>query len=209
MLPRSHPLAGVDGAYNAVYVEAEAAGRLMFYGPGRGRVRRRPPRCSGDLVAVARNRVAGGRGPRESAYAALPIQPMGQVPTRYHISLDVEDRAGVLAAVAGAFADAGRLDLDGPAGGPRRRRDAGGGHPHRAGRGAGRAPSSSWADCRIGPQGDLGDARGGGVLIADSGSSQSYRRSDPVDRRRRVSAGSRHAAGGRHPARPGCRCCPN
>ncbi len=106
MLPRSHPLASVDGAYNAVYVEAEAAGRLMFYGPGAGG----SPTASavlGDLVAVARNRVAGGHGPRESAYADLPIRPMGDVPTRYHISLDVQDRAGVLAAVATAFADAG------------------------------------------------------------------------------------------------------
>ena len=106
MLPRSHPLAGVDGAYNAVYVEAESAGRLMFYGPGAGGA----PTASavlGDLVAVARNKISGGRGPRESAYAALPVQPMGLVPARYHISLDVDDRAGVLAAVATAFADAG------------------------------------------------------------------------------------------------------
>ncbi len=106
MVPRSHPLAVVDGAYNAVYVEAEAAGRLMFYGPGAGGA----PTASavlGDLVAVARNRVAGGRGPRESAYAALPVQPMGEVLSRYHIDLDVADRAGVLAAVAGAFAEAG------------------------------------------------------------------------------------------------------
>ena len=59
------------------------------------------------MVAVARNRVAGGRGPRESAYADLPIESIGRVPARYHISLDVDDRAGVLAAVAGAFSDAG------------------------------------------------------------------------------------------------------
>jgi len=106
MIPQSHPLAVVDGAYNAVYVEAEAAGRLMFYGPGAGGA----PTASavlGDLVAVARNKIAGGRGPRESAYAALPVQPMGDVLSRYHISLDVDDRAGVLAAVATAFADAG------------------------------------------------------------------------------------------------------
>ena len=106
MLPTSHPLAAVDGAYNAVYVEAEAAGRLMFYGPGAGGA----PTASavlGDLVAVARNRVAGGRGPRESSYAALPILSMGQVLSRYHISLDVDDKAGVLAAVATAFADGG------------------------------------------------------------------------------------------------------
>jgi homoserine dehydrogenase len=58
----------------------------------------------GDLVAVARNRVVGGRGPRESAYASLPVRPMGTVPTRYHVSLDVADRAGVLETIAGEFA---------------------------------------------------------------------------------------------------------
>jgi len=103
MIPLSHPLASVDEAYNAVFVEAEAAGQLMFYGRGAGGA----PTASavlGDLVAVARNRVAGGRGPRESAHADLPVQPMGRTPTRYHISLDVHDRAGVLATIAGLFA---------------------------------------------------------------------------------------------------------
>nr|WP_028926666.1 homoserine dehydrogenase [Pseudonocardia acaciae] len=103
MIPLGHPLASVDGAYNAVFVEAEAAGQLMFYGQGAGGA----PTASailGDLVAVARNRVAGGRGPRESAHASLPVQPVGHTPTRYHISLDVHDRAGVLATIAGLFA---------------------------------------------------------------------------------------------------------
>jgi homoserine dehydrogenase len=103
MIPRSHPLAGVDGAFNAVFVEADAAGQLMFYGQGAGGA----PTASavlGDLVAVARNRVLGGRGPRESAYAGLPVRPMGAVPTRYHVSLEVADRAGVLSAIAGEFA---------------------------------------------------------------------------------------------------------
>ena len=103
MIPLGHPLASVDAAYNAVFVEAEAAGQLMFYGQGAGGA----PTASailGDLVAVARNRVAGGRGPRESAHASLPAQPMGLTPTRYHISLDVQDRAGVLATIAGLFA---------------------------------------------------------------------------------------------------------
>ena len=103
MIPLSHPLASVGEAYNAVFVEAEAAGQLMFYGQGAGGA----PTASavlGDLVAVARNRVAGGRGPRESAHAELPVQPMGRTPTRYHISLDVDDRAGVLATIAGLFA---------------------------------------------------------------------------------------------------------
>jgi homoserine dehydrogenase len=103
MIPRGHQLAGVSGAFNAVYVEAEAAGELMFYGQGAGGA----PTASavlGDLVAVARNKVLGGRGPRESAHAALPVRPMGLTPTRYHISLDVADRAGVLAQVAQVFA---------------------------------------------------------------------------------------------------------
>jgi homoserine dehydrogenase len=106
MIPRSHPLAGVGDAFNAVFVEAEAAGSLMFYGRGAGG----PPTASavlGDLVAVARNRVSGSRGAGESAYAALPIQPIGEVVTRYHVALDVADRPGVLATVAGAFAEQG------------------------------------------------------------------------------------------------------
>ncbi|MFC5996569.1 homoserine dehydrogenase [Pseudonocardia hispaniensis] len=103
LIPASHPLAAVDGAFNAVFVEAEAAGQLMFYGQGAGGA----PTASavlGDLVAVARNRVIGGRGPRDSSYASLPIREIGTVPTRYHVSLEVADRAGVLAAIAGEFA---------------------------------------------------------------------------------------------------------
>jgi homoserine dehydrogenase len=103
MIPAAHPLAAVDGAFNAVFVEAEAAGQLMFYGQGAGGA----PTASavlGDLVAVARNRVVGGRAPRESSHASLPVRPMGTVPTRYHVSLDVADRSGVLAAIAGEFA---------------------------------------------------------------------------------------------------------
>jgi homoserine dehydrogenase len=51
--------------------------------------------------------VAGGRGPRETSYASLPVRPIGDVPTRYHVSLEVADRAGVLSAVAGEFARRG------------------------------------------------------------------------------------------------------
>jgi homoserine dehydrogenase len=106
MIPAAHPLAGVGDAFNAVFVEAEAAGSLMFYGRGAGGA----PTASavlGDLVAVARNRVNGSRGTGESANADLPVQPMGDVATRYHVALDVADQPGVLAAVAGAFAEQG------------------------------------------------------------------------------------------------------
>jgi homoserine dehydrogenase len=106
MIPLSHPLASVREAYNAVFVEAEAAGRLMFYGPGAGGA----PTASavlGDLVAVCRNKLAQATGPGESAYTQLPVSPMGDVVTRYHISLDVADKPGVLAQVATTFAEHG------------------------------------------------------------------------------------------------------
>ncbi|KAB2808878.1 homoserine dehydrogenase [Pimelobacter simplex] len=106
MIPRSHPLASVREAYNAVFVESEAAGQLMFYGPGAGG----SPTASavlGDLVTVARNHRQGTRGVGESAYADRAVLPMGETRTRYHVAIDVDDRAGVLAAVAQAFAEQG------------------------------------------------------------------------------------------------------
>ncbi|MGY3338790.1 homoserine dehydrogenase [Streptomyces filamentosus] len=106
MIPLSHPLASVREAYNAVFVEAEAAGRLMFYGPGAGG----SPTASavlGDVVAVCRNRLNEATGPGESAYTQLPVSSMGEVVTRYHISLDVADKPGVLAQVATVFAEHG------------------------------------------------------------------------------------------------------
>lgn len=102
LVPLEHPLASVNGAFNAVVVEAEAAGRLMFYGQGAGGA----PTASavlGDLVMAARNRVQGGRGPRESKYAKLPIAPIGVIPTRYYVNMNVKDRPGVLSAVAAEF----------------------------------------------------------------------------------------------------------
>jgi homoserine dehydrogenase len=106
MIPDSHPLASVRGAYNAVFVESEAAGQLMFYGPGAGGA----PTASavlGDLVTVARNKLAETRGAGESAYADRAVLPMGETVTRYHVAIDVDDRAGVLAQVATAFAEHG------------------------------------------------------------------------------------------------------
>jgi homoserine dehydrogenase len=102
LVPLSHPLATVNGAFNAVVVEAENAGRLMFYGQGAGG----SPTASavmGDLVMAARNKVHGGRGPLESTYAALPVASIDDVPTRYYVSMRVADRPGVLAQVAGEF----------------------------------------------------------------------------------------------------------
>jgi homoserine dehydrogenase len=104
MIPRSHPLASVREAFNAVFVESEAAGQLMFYGPGAGGA----PTASavlGDLVTVARHRLGETRGAGESAYADREVLPMGETRTRYHLAVDVDDRAGVLAEIATAFAE--------------------------------------------------------------------------------------------------------
>ena len=103
LVPLSHPLATVNGAFNAVVVEAEAAGRLMFYGQGAGGA----PTASavtGDLVMAARNRVLGSRGPKESKYARLTVAPMGFINTRYYVSMNVADKPGVLSSVAAEFA---------------------------------------------------------------------------------------------------------
>ncbi|OBG47215.1 homoserine dehydrogenase [Mycobacterium alsense] len=103
LVPLAHPLAAVGGAFNAVVVEAAASGRLMFYGQGAGGA----PTASavtGDLVMAARNRVMRSRGPRESRYAKLPIAPMGLIPTRYYVSMNVADEPGVLSSVASEFA---------------------------------------------------------------------------------------------------------
>ncbi|QRY63586.1 homoserine dehydrogenase [Gordonia sp. PDNC005] len=103
LIPFEHPLATVNGAFNAVVVEAENAGRLMFYGQGAGGA----PTASavlGDLVMAARNRVYSGRGPLESTYASLPIAPIDDVPTRYYVSMQVADKPGVLEQVAAEFA---------------------------------------------------------------------------------------------------------
>ena len=104
MIPREHPLAAVRDAYNAVFIESEAAGQLMFYGRGAGG----SPTASavlGDLVTVARNVVSDKRGAGESTYADRAIVTMGETLTRYYVAIDVDDRAGVLAQVASAFAE--------------------------------------------------------------------------------------------------------
>ena len=106
MVPREHPLASVRGGFNAVFVEAEAAGQMMFYGRGAGGA----PTASavlGDLVVALRNRVSGGRGPGESTYLNLPVLDIGRARTRYSVNLAVADRPGVLSQIAQAFAEHG------------------------------------------------------------------------------------------------------
>lgn len=104
LVPREHPLASVHGANNAVFVEAEAAGDLMFYGAGAGGVQTASA-VLGDVVSAARRHVAGGPGVGESTRAGLPIVPIGRITTSCQITLEVDDRPGVLATVAGILSD--------------------------------------------------------------------------------------------------------
>ncbi|TAL44237.1 MAG: homoserine dehydrogenase [Salinibacterium sp.] len=106
LVPLDHPLAAVHGANNAVFVEAEAAGSLMFYGAGAGGVETASA-VLGDLVSAARRHVAGGPGVAESTHANLPVLPISRAITRYQITLSVADQPGVLAAIATLFADHG------------------------------------------------------------------------------------------------------
>ena len=96
LIPRQHPLAGVHGAFNAVFVEAENAGELMFYGPGAGGA----PTASavlGDFVSLARRLVLGGPGVPEASHAQLHATSLDNVVSRYSVGVLVEDRLGVLA----------------------------------------------------------------------------------------------------------------
>ena len=106
LVDRKHPLASVHGANNAVFVQAEAAGDLMFYGAGAGGIQTASA-VLGDVVSAARRHVAGGVGVAESTRANLPILPIGHVSTRYQITLEVADQTGVLATIAGILSDGG------------------------------------------------------------------------------------------------------
>jgi homoserine dehydrogenase len=106
LLPREHPLAAVRGAFNAVFIEAENAGELMFYGQGAGGT----PTASavlGDLVSAARRLVLGGPGRTETTTGHVPALPIDAAITSYYIGLDVADQPGVLAKIAQLFAEHG------------------------------------------------------------------------------------------------------
>ena len=104
LIPLDHPLAAVRGAYNAVFVEAESAGRLMFYGAGAGG-KETASAVLGDLVSAAKRHLAGGPGLGDSTHADLEVLPVQAIFTRFQITLEVLDQPGVLASVAKQFAD--------------------------------------------------------------------------------------------------------
>lgn len=105
MLPKDHPLASVRDSFNAVFVEGEAVGQLMFYGRGAGGM----PTGSavlGDLIDAAVNLRRGAH----ASVGTLPraqLRPIDEVRSEYYLNLEVADQAGVLHAVSGVFADHG------------------------------------------------------------------------------------------------------
>jgi homoserine dehydrogenase len=105
MVPADHPLAAVRDSFNAVFVEGDAVGELMFYGRGAGGF----PTASavlGDLVDAASNRHKGSHA-SIGALAKATISPIDEVESAYYLNIDVIDRPGVLAAVAGVFGEHG------------------------------------------------------------------------------------------------------
>jgi homoserine dehydrogenase len=105
MVPKTHPLASVRGSFNAVFIEGEAVGDLMLYGRGAGGM----PTASallGDLIDAAHNLRAGGMG-RAPSLGTATISPIDDLRSQYYVSIDVDDRPGVLSAVAGVFGEHG------------------------------------------------------------------------------------------------------
>jgi homoserine dehydrogenase len=105
MVPADHPLASVRDSFNAMFVEGAAVGELMFYGRGAGG----SPTASavlGDLIDAAANRAKGSHA-SVGALGKARLRPIDEVSTAYYLNLDVVDRPGVLAAVAGAFGQHG------------------------------------------------------------------------------------------------------
>ena len=104
MLPKTHPLAAVRDVFNAIFVEGDNVGELMFSGRGAGGAPTASAVAS-DVVEIARNIVSGGRSPSSAGYARrAEIRAPEEAPVRYYVVLSVLDQPGVLAAVATAFA---------------------------------------------------------------------------------------------------------
>jgi homoserine dehydrogenase len=105
LLPLAHPLATVNGVFNAVLVRGDAVGEVMFYGPGAGS---RPTGSAvvGDLIAVGRNIIAGSTGRVGcTCFDTKQMLPIDSVLTRFYVRVCALDRPRVLAAIASVFGD--------------------------------------------------------------------------------------------------------
>lgn len=105
LIPVSHPLASVRGSFNAVFLEGDAAGELMLSGRGAGG---RPSASAvlGDVIESAVNQTRNSWSSLGGTRRRAVVEP-GEVEAAFYVSMDVLDRPGVLAEVAGVFGDAG------------------------------------------------------------------------------------------------------
>jgi homoserine dehydrogenase len=105
MIKTSHPIASVNGVFNAVYVHGEAVGETMFYGAGAGEL---PTATSivADLVAVVKNMKLGVNGRQaQLSYNVMKLKTDEQIASKFFLLLHVDDRAGVLAQIAQVFSN--------------------------------------------------------------------------------------------------------
>jgi len=103
---RDHPLAAVHDAFNAIYIQGDAIGEAMFYGRGAGGL----PTASavlGDLMEAVRFVDRGGSGTACTCFHRRGLVRIGSVVSRFYIRLQVPDRVGVLAQIAGVFGRCG------------------------------------------------------------------------------------------------------
>ena len=107
MIRADHPLAKVNGVYNAIYVVGDSVGETMFFGEGAGSL----PAASavvGDVIEAARQIDRGCTGIVGcTCTESLPVRDIADLVSAYYIRLHVADQPGVLAAVAGIFAECG------------------------------------------------------------------------------------------------------
>ncbi len=106
MIPRDHPLASIRGATNAIFIEGPSVGELLFSGPGAGGA---PTATAvlGDIIDAARETLAGAQVAPRIRFSPGDLIPFSDVPTKWYMRLEVDDRPGVLAQIAGAFGNAG------------------------------------------------------------------------------------------------------
>lgn len=102
LLPRHHPLASVRDSFNAVFIEADALGELMFYGRGAGG---EPTAAAvlGDVIDAAKNLTSGARGATVGVLERRPVRPIDEIESQFALQMEVVDRPGVLARIAEQF----------------------------------------------------------------------------------------------------------
>jgi len=102
-IPQSHPLAAVNDVFNAIFIQGDAVGDVMFYGRGAGEL----PTASavvGDVIDAARNKVMNIRGRIAcTCYDNKIIRDIGDTRAKFYVRMKVMDRPGVLAAIASVF----------------------------------------------------------------------------------------------------------